>query len=61
MKAIAARPERCDMMPKIKEHTCPGCNGTGFASVMQPVKPGRKIYPAKCKSCEGKGKITDVS
>jgi DnaJ-class molecular chaperone len=49
------------MTPKIKEHTCPGCNGTGFAAVMQPVKPGRKIYPAKCKSCEGKGKITDVS
>jgi DnaJ-class molecular chaperone len=49
------------MTPKIKEHTCPGCSGTGVASVMQPVKPGRKIYPARCKACEGKGKITDAN
>ena len=47
-----------NMMPKIKEHTCPACNGTGFPVVMQPVLPGRKIYPVKCKSCDGKGKIT---
>jgi DnaJ-class molecular chaperone len=48
------------MRPKIKEHTCPKCNGTGFPVVMKPMKPGRKIYPVKCKSCEGKGKITDI-
>ena len=47
-----------NMTPKIKEHTCPACNGTGFPVVMQPVLPGRKIYPVKCKSCDGKGKVT---
>jgi DnaJ-class molecular chaperone len=46
---------------KIKEHTCPACNGTGFPIVMQPVQPGRKIYPVKCKSCHGKGKITELT
>jgi DnaJ-class molecular chaperone len=47
--------------PKIKEHVCPACNGTGYPVVMQPVRPGRKIYPVKCKVCDGKGKITDVN
>jgi len=46
------------MKPKINEHTC-ACNGTGYPVVMQPVQPGRKIYPAQCKACGGKGKITD--
>ena len=48
------------MTPKIKEHTCPDCNGTGFPVVMQPAQLGRKIYPVKCKSCGGKGKIADA-
>jgi DnaJ-class molecular chaperone len=43
---------------KIKEHVCPACNGTGYPVVKQPVQPGRRIYPAKCKSCDGKGKVT---
>jgi DnaJ-class molecular chaperone len=47
------------MTPKINEHTCPACNGTGFPVIAQPVRPDRKIYPAKCKACQGKGKITD--
>jgi DnaJ-class molecular chaperone len=38
----------------IKEHVCPACNGTGS------VQPGRKIYPVKCKVCDGNWKITDV-
>ena len=46
--------------PKISEHTCPACKGTGFPVVMQPVQPGRKIYPVKCRSCDGKGKSTDT-
>jgi DnaJ-class molecular chaperone len=46
------------MTPKIKEDSCPACNGTGFPAVLQPVKPGHKIYPVKCKACDGKGKIT---
>ena len=49
------------MTPKIKEHICPACNGTGFPVVMQPVQPGRKIYPVKCKSCDGKGKIPELN
>jgi len=44
---------------KIKEHTCPACNGAGYQVVTQPVQRGRKIYPVKCKSCDGKGKVTD--
>ena len=48
------------MTPKIKEHTCQTCNGTGFPAVMQPIQPGRKIYPVKCTACAGKGKITDA-
>jgi DnaJ-class molecular chaperone len=43
---------------KIKEHVCPACNGTGYPVVKQP---GRKIYPLKCKSCDGKGKVTDAN
>jgi hypothetical protein len=29
----------------------------GFEKVKQPTEPGRKIYPAKCKECLGKGRI----
>jgi transcription elongation factor Elf1 len=45
--------------PSVKptEHKCPACNGTGFPTVMQPVKPSHKIYPIKCKNCGGKGRI----
>jgi DnaJ-class molecular chaperone len=46
---------------KIKEHVCPACNGTGYPVVKQPVQPGRKIYPLKCKSCDGKGKVTNAN
>jgi DnaJ-class molecular chaperone len=42
---------------KLIEHTCQACNGTGFPVVMQPVQPGRKIYPTKCQACAGKGRI----
>jgi hypothetical protein len=33
------------------------CNGTGYPVLMQPVRPGRKIYPAPSKKCGGKGGI----
>jgi DnaJ-class molecular chaperone len=49
------------MTPRIKEHTCVACNGTGFPVVMKAVQPGRKIYPVKCTACAGKGKITDAN
>ena len=48
------------MTPKIKEHTCVACNGTGFPLVLQPEQQGRNIFPVKCESCAGKGKITDA-
>jgi DnaJ-class molecular chaperone len=39
------------------EIKCDACNGTGFPTVMQPVQPGKKIYPAPCRKCGGKGRI----
>jgi len=39
------------------ERKCEPCNGTGFSKVKQPAKPGRKIYPARCVECGGKGRI----
>jgi hypothetical protein len=53
--------ERFNMTPKIKEHMCVACNGTGFPAVKQPAQPGRKIYPVRCEACDGKGKITDAN
>jgi DnaJ-class molecular chaperone len=44
---------------KPTEQECPACNGTGYPVVMQPVQPGRKIYPAPCKKCGGKGRTTE--
>ena len=46
---------------KIKEHVCLACNGTGYPVVKQPMQPGRRIYPVKCKFCDGKGKVTDAN
>ena len=60
-KAAHKRPERSkNMASKNNEHTCPGCKGTGLPVVAQPVQPGHKIGPLKCKACGGKGKITDA-
>jgi DnaJ-class molecular chaperone len=39
------------------ELKCPACNGTGFPAVVKAVPAGRKIYPAPCKECRGKGRI----
>jgi DnaJ-class molecular chaperone len=35
---------------KPTEQECPVCNGTGYPGV-------RKIYPAPCRKCGGKGRI----
>jgi len=43
--------------PRTEVH-CPECEGTGFTRVTQPSEPGRKIYPASCKQCLGKGRIS---
>jgi DnaJ-class molecular chaperone len=54
-----ATPLPGDRMPKLlakpAESKCPACKGTGFPAVKQPAEPGRKIYPARCERCEGKG------
>jgi DnaJ-class molecular chaperone len=39
------------------EIECPSCAGTGFPAVKQPAKPERRIYPAPCKQCFGKGRL----
>src|SRR4051794_16854663 len=58
---IASReaPFKRDRMPKFsakpKQFRCPACKGTGFPAVKQPAQPGRKIYPARCERCDGKG------
>jgi hypothetical protein len=43
------------------ERKCPECNGTGFPKVVQPVQPGRRIYPAPRKVCGGKGRIKETA
>jgi len=53
------QPESFIMTPKIKEHTCTTCNGTGFPTVKQPMLATHKIYPVKCTACAGKGRIAD--
>ena len=39
-----------------KRSYCPACKGTGFQKVKQPRQPGRKIFPARCTNCFGKGR-----
>jgi hypothetical protein len=39
------------------EVICPACDGTGFQKIKQSTEPGRKVYPAKCAVCLGKGRI----
>ena len=43
------------------EIECPECGGTGFPKVRQPDQPGRKIFPAPCKRCFGKGRIESTA
>jgi DnaJ-class molecular chaperone len=46
---------------KPDEAKCPACKGTGFPAVKQPAEPGRKIYPARCERCDGKGWVEAAS
>lgn len=38
------------------EIKCDACGGSGSQPVRQP-DPGRRIYPARCTKCGGKGRI----
>jgi hypothetical protein len=38
------------------EMKCDTCNGTGFQVVMQPVQPGKKIYPLTLQEVRGQGR-----
>jgi DnaJ-class molecular chaperone len=42
---------------KPPDRKCFACKGTGFPVVTQPKQPNRKIYPAPCKKCSGKGRV----
>jgi ssDNA-binding Zn-finger/Zn-ribbon topoisomerase 1 len=44
---------------KPTEFRCPACDGTGFPKVTKEMPPSRKIYPAPCKECSGKGRIKE--
>jgi DnaJ-class molecular chaperone len=55
---MIATASRQGKMPKRVEHKCPVCKGAGLLPVKQPAQPGRRIYPARCKRCDGKGWIS---
>jgi DnaJ-class molecular chaperone len=59
MKAIHQKPGVLRMRGKKAEDEidCDACDGTGFPAVAQPVQPGRRVYPAPCKKCGGKGRL----
>jgi DnaJ-class molecular chaperone len=52
-------------MKKLKtdwsERKCSACNGTGFPTVKQPARPGRRIYPPPCAKCKGMGRIRMIA
>ena len=39
------------------EKRCPACDGSGVLATIQPVQPGRRIYPPPCGECDGRGRI----
>jgi DnaJ-class molecular chaperone len=54
-KAICYRCAMPTMLPRVIERKCPVCDGSGHPPVKQPKEPGRRIYPARCERCDGKG------
>ena len=65
--ASELRDRKIKRRPSIKPRTqpseskCPVCNGTGYPVLTQPMQPGRKIYPAPCKKCGGKGRMKEAA
>jgi DnaJ-class molecular chaperone len=45
---------------KISETKCSACGGTGHEPGEQ-LQGGRRIYPPKCKVCEGKGRVKETA
>ena len=39
------------------EIKCEACDGTGVEIVEQPSEPGKRIFPPRCKVCDGKGHV----
>jgi hypothetical protein len=39
------------------EIRCEACNGTGVEIVKQPSEQGKRIFPPRCKVCDGKGRV----
>jgi DnaJ-class molecular chaperone len=39
------------------EQRCPACDGMGVLAAIQPVQPGRRMYPPPCEECGGRGRI----
>jgi DnaJ-class molecular chaperone len=46
--------------PLPAEVRCEACHGRGSPPV-QEVAPGRRLYPAPCRKCHGKGRVTRLS
>jgi DnaJ-class molecular chaperone len=46
--------------PDAIEVKCDACQGEGHPPPREP-SPGRRIYPAPCKKCGGKGRIAPDS
>lgn len=44
-------------LPPAPEKKCVAWNGTGVSSSRGASQPGRKIYPARCEKCRGKGRV----
>jgi hypothetical protein len=55
----ATRLEASPRLAPILPRNTWGGKGTGFPPVKQPAQPGRKIYPARCERCDGKGWVTE--
>jgi hypothetical protein len=41
----------------VDEIKCEACNGTGVEIVDEPSEQGRRIFPPRCKVCDGKGHV----
>jgi len=40
---------------------CEACDGTGVQIPIKPSEPGKRVYPARCKICYGKGRVPKKS